>query len=104
MRIINLILKIVILCVIVIFGAFNMQTVSIKYFFGKAPIELPLFVIMILSFLVGMFITYLLFLTDRIRLKKELNRIKKSLKDKDSELLRLRNLPLVEEKNINAQE
>jgi hypothetical protein len=51
-----------------------------------------------------MFITYLLFITDRIRLKKELNRIKKSLKDKDSELLRLRNLPLVEEKNINAHE
>jgi uncharacterized integral membrane protein len=98
MKIINLILKIVILCIIVVFGAFNMQTVAIKYFFGKAPIELPLFVVMIISFLIGMFITYLLFITDRMRLKKELNRIKKSQKEKDSELLRLRNLPLDEEK------
>jgi uncharacterized integral membrane protein len=104
MRIINLILKIVILCVIVIFGAFNMQTVAIKYFFGRPPVELPLFVVMILSFLIGMFITYILFVADIMRLKKELNRIKKSLKEKDSELLRLRNLPLEEEKNINAEE
>jgi len=103
MKIINLILKIVILCIIVIFGAFNMQIIGIKYFFGKAPIEIPLFVVMIISFLIGMFITYILFITDRMRLKKELNRVKKSLKEKDSELLRLRNLPLEEEKNIDGQ-
>jgi uncharacterized membrane protein len=80
-----------------------MQIIGIKYFFGKAPIEIPLFVVMIISFLIGMFITYILFITDRMRLKKELNRVKKSLKEKDSELLRLRNLPLEEEKNIDGQ-
>ena len=102
MKIISLILKIAILCIIVLFGAFNMQTIGIKYFFGKEPIEMPIFVVMIISFLIGMLITYLLFITDRMKLKKELNRIKKSLKEKDNELLRLRNLPLEEEKNINA--
>jgi uncharacterized integral membrane protein len=102
MKIVSLILKIAILCIIVLFGAFNMQIIGIKYFFNKEPIEIPLFVVMIISFLIGMLITYLLFITDRMRLKKELNRIKKSLKEKDNELLRLRNLPLEEEKNINA--
>lgn len=102
MKIISLILKIAILCIIVLFGAFNMQTIGIKYFFGKEPIEMPIFVVMIISFLIGMLITYLLFITDRMKLKKELNRIKKSLKEKDNELLRLRNLPLEEENNINA--
>ena len=102
MKIVSLILKIAILCVIVLFGAFNMQIVGIKYFFNQEPIEIPLFVVMIISFLIGMLITYLLFITDRMKLKKELNRIKKSLKEKDNELLRLRNLPLEEEKDINA--
>jgi len=70
MKIISLILKIAILCIIVLFGAFNMQTIGIKYFFGKEPIEMPIFVVMIISFLIGMLITYLLFITDRMKLKR----------------------------------
>jgi uncharacterized integral membrane protein len=104
MKIISIILKIVVLCVIVMFGAFNMQSVGIKYFFGKEPMEVPLFVALILAFLIGMLVTYLIFIVDRIRLKKELGRIRKSLKERDNELLRLRNLPLEEEKIPNEEQ
>jgi uncharacterized integral membrane protein len=97
MRIISLFIKILIIFVLVVFGAFNMQMVEVKYFFNRTPITIPLFILMLILFFSGMILTYLIFMFDRIRLKRELSRSKKDQKETSMELSRLRNLPLFDE-------
>ena len=102
MKIFGIILKAFVLAIIVIFAAFNMDKVNIVYFVGKEPLVLPLFMVMLISFLLGMIAVYLLFIGDRILLKKELSKAKKDMKQTNDELIRLRNLPILddEEKDI----
>ena len=97
MKILGIIIKVAVLAVIVMFAAFNMEQVSIKYCVTRNPLLLPLSITLIISFLLGMITAYLIFIGDRIKLKKELNKMKKDLKKTNDELLRLRNLPLMEE-------
>ncbi|MDY6821678.1 MAG: LapA family protein [Deferribacterota bacterium] len=96
MKFIKLIIKILFLCIIVVFGAFNMEIVPVKYFVNYEPLQIPLFIVMIICFFLGMLIVYMLFITDRMKLKRQLNNLKKELRVKENELVKLRNISLTE--------
>ena len=101
MKIFGIILKAFVLAIIVVFAAFNMEMVNITYFVGKDPLILPLFMVMLITFLLGMIAVYLLFIGDRVSLKKELSRTKRDMKKANDELIRLRNLPLLDDVEKN---
>ena len=96
MKIFGIILKAFVLAIIVVFAAFNMEKVNISYFVGKEPLVLPLFMVMLIVFLLGMIAVYILFVGDRLSLNKELSRAKRDIKKLNDELIRLRNLPLLD--------
>ncbi|MGA1845464.1 lipopolysaccharide assembly protein LapA domain-containing protein [Deferribacter abyssi] len=98
MKTLSTIIKTIIIALIALFAAFNMQSVDIKYFFNKPPIQLPLFFVVLAAFILGVIISAFIAFTEKIKLKKEINSLKKENKELEKEIIRLKNLPLSKEK------
>jgi putative membrane protein len=98
MQTIGLLIKLAFLLALVLFGALNTQSVKVMYFYGKPPIELPLFVVMMAALFLGILVSFLIALKDKFKLKKEIKQLKKQLLSAESEIKKLRNLPLTDNK------
>ena len=59
--------------------------------------ELNIYLISIISFVLGVIIIWVYDLLERIQLRKQIKRLKKESMEKDKELNSLRNLPIVSE-------
>ena len=59
--------------------------------------ELNIYLISIISFVLGVIIIWIYDLLERIQLRKQIKRLKKESMEKDKELNSLRNLPIVSE-------
>jgi len=103
MRVISTIIKTVVIAAIVIFATLNMQTVELQYFYGKAPVELPLFLIIIGSAFIGVILATLVAVSEKMKTRREMNSLRKNLKEAEKEITRLRNLPLSKEKESNQE-
>jgi uncharacterized integral membrane protein len=98
-----MIIKTIVIAAVVIFATLNMQTVQLEYFYGKEPVSLPLFLIIILAVFVGIILATLVAVSEKMRTRKEINNLKKNLKEAEKEINRLRNLPLSKEKNSSGE-
>ncbi len=96
MQTISMLIKLAILLVLVFFGVLNTTNVNVVYFYGKPPISLPLFVVMLASLFVGILISLLISLKDKFKFKKEIKQLKKQLATTEAEIKKIRNLPLVD--------
>lgn len=89
---------IVSLLLVVILGAsigyFNAQSVRFSYLFGE--IELPLIALLIADFLVAVLVTLVVVFARIFGLNAEIRRLRKQVRDVETELKSLRNLPLAE--------
>lgn len=98
MKIIGTILKTLVILAMVLFGALNMQKVNITYFYGdEYVIAVPMFVAILAALFTGLIVAGLLTVKERMKLKKDMKKLKKQMADTEAELKRLRNLPLTEE-------
>jgi len=97
MKIIGTLIKTLIIAIIVLFAAFNMQSVDIKYFFNKPPIQVPLFVVILASFILGILITAFIAFVEKLKTNREISKLRKEKKELESEIVRLKNLPLTKE-------
>lgn len=67
------------------------------YFASYQTVGMPLSLVAIITFLVGLISAWLYGITERFRLKKEIKELKKVDREKDNELNSLRNLPVTGE-------
>ncbi len=91
-RVLLSILLIVMLVLGASIGYFNAQMVSFNYLLGE--FQLPLIAILIGDFLFGMVLTLLLVSSRLLRSRAELGRLRRQLRDAESELRNLRALPV----------
>lgn len=67
------------------------------YFSHYETPEINIYLISIISFILGVLVIWVYELIERHQLKKQIKRLKNELKEKDKELNSLRNLPIVSE-------
>jgi len=101
MKLISGLIKIAATVAIVIFSILNTGTMEIHYFFEKPPVQLPVFIVVLSSILVGVLISGLLYSMDRFRLSRKISAMNKHIKKQDDELVRLRNIPFEESKEVS---
>lgn len=103
MRVISTIIKTVVIAAIVIFATLNMQSVSLEYFYGREPVQLPLFLIIIFSAFIGVILAALVAFSEKMKTRKEMNTLKKKLNEAEKEIKRLQNLPLSRENTSEGE-
>lgn len=96
MTIIKLIIGLLFVILMIIFGVANMNQVVIYYYFG-GPISIPVFFLILISISAGVILASIIALIDQIKMKREIYKKNKRIKQLDSELSLLRNLPVTEE-------
>jgi uncharacterized integral membrane protein len=100
MRTISGLIKLAVAAIIIVFAIQNTEAVKVTYFFGRPPIELPLFIVVLAALLFGVLLSGMLYSMDRFRLKRNISGLKKHITKQDDELIRLRNIPFEEPKNL----
>lgn len=91
-RIIILILLVAVLCLGATVGYFNAQPVEFYYLFGS--VHLPLIALVIAVFCGAVLLTLLLTMGRIFGLKRDISRLRRQLRDAETELKNLRNLTL----------
>ncbi len=76
-------------------GFFNAQPVTLNYLFGE--LQLPLFAVLIADFLIAVLLTLVVLSARMFRGNREIARLRRQLRDTESELRNLRNLPVTTE-------
>ena len=79
--------------------AFNTKVIfKADLLFGKyESAEISIYIISAIAFILGLIITWVYFLFERLQLRKQIKRLKNESKEKDKELNSLRNLPVISE-------
>lgn len=94
MRVIYTIIKVIILLFVILFAALNIQPVEVRYFIGRDPIPMPLFVLIVLSFLLGMGVFWLISLKSNVKKFIETNRLKSEINKLNDELKSIKSAPI----------
>lgn len=90
-RIPVLIVLLVVLCLGACIGYFNAQPVAFNYLFGS--MHMPLIALIIGVFCIAVLLTLLLTAARILSLKREIRQLRRKLRDNETELRNLRNLP-----------
>lgn len=108
-------LKVIVICIFVFFvivlavqnySAFS-TSVSFKLdllFFKYETSQMSLYLIAVITFLVGIVFTGLFTLTERLRLKREIKRLKKEGREREKELNSFRTLPVTADSDTLEEE
>ncbi|GAC1633247.1 MAG: hypothetical protein NVS9B10_28430 [Nevskia sp.] len=92
LRIVILLLLVLVFALGASLGYFNAERVSFHYLFGT--VEVRVAVLVIVSFIAAALLTLLLCGLRMLGLHREIRRLRKRLRDSETELKNLRNLPL----------
>ena len=104
MRTFYLILLIIVGIFVVTFSQFNAQNVTIRYYYIK-DIDVPAYMLIFVSLLVGVIITSFLGVVERFRLNRTISRLNKVIRDLRKELRSNDPPPIIHEPKHNpAQE
>lgn len=86
----------IILLVLASFAVKNSDPVVLKYYFGYATPEVPLYVVLLAAVVVGAIFAALFSIGERFYFRHEINKRDKVIQKMETELVSLRNLPLSE--------
>ncbi len=90
---------ITIICLVAIaFGLRNNQSVSVNYYFHGESFDIPLYLILYISLIIGFILGWLWSLCGKMKCRKIIKKFNKELGQKEQELASLRNLPINESK------
>lgn len=76
----------------VAFGFFNFQLVTVNWLFGE--VRVPLVVVLVIDFILGFGLALLLLLAQTLKLRSDLARERRQLKDAQAEIRNLRSMPI----------
>jgi uncharacterized membrane protein YciS (DUF1049 family) len=74
----------------------------VTYFFNSPAVQMPLFLVIIASMVIGLVLSSLLYFFDRMKLTGEIRKLKKKVKASEDEITRLRSLPFNEKTTKDA--
>jgi len=94
MKFISNIIKIILILIIVIFSALNTQTVQLHYMFWQDPFQMPLFIVIIFSFLLGGLVFWLFSLKKDLKRFMEIRSLRSELDKAKRELNSIKSAPL----------
>lgn len=100
LRILTLILVAVFFILGLIIGFYNAQPVRFSYIVGE--FELPLIVLILGEFAVAVLLTLVVVMSRILGLKGEIRRLKRQVKDQETELRNLRNIPMTQPVPVNV--
>lgn len=92
LRLIKLVAVFVVLALGIAIAFYNATAVTVNYLFGH--IELSLVVVMVGAMLFGFLLALILCASHNLAARREARRLRKRLRDAETELKNLRNLPL----------
>lgn len=92
LRLLTVLLLVLVFTVGASLGYFNAERVTFHYLFGS--VEVRVAVLIAVSFVVAALLTLALCGIRMLRLHREIRRLRKQLRDSETELKNLRNLPL----------
>ncbi len=92
MKIFGLIVVLILLVIGVTFALLNAAPVSFHYYFGAK--ELPLSILLVLSFTLGLLLAFVIMSVSILRLKAQKRGLNKRLKTVEQEINNLRALPI----------
>jgi len=95
MLIIKMILGLLLFLILLFFSNINMENVRLFYT-QQAFVEVPLFLLLLISLLIGMVVALLISFYEKIKLKGRIRALKKTLKTMEGELTSLRKIPILE--------
>ena len=78
------------------FSLKNNEMVAIKYYFQLESLDLPLYLLVFFSVILGIFIGGIEGVIERVKSGNTIRKLKKEMKKMEEELTSLRNLPLTE--------
>jgi len=104
MRHVKAIIVVLFLLVVVVVAVQNYQalTTPINFkinllFFKAETAGLPVFLIAVVTFLIGVFCLWIYGISERLNYRRQIKRLMKDVKEKEQELNSLRNLPVTNE-------
>ena len=95
----NFLKSIVIACLFLLaitFALKNNEMVAIKYYFIEETLNLPLYLLLFFSVILGIIIGGAEGIVEKVRNGRTIKKLMKEMKAKENELTSLRNLPLTE--------
>ncbi len=101
MNIIITIIKAAFMAYLVIFAVINMQDVQLTLFFKATPFTMPMFLFVILVLFIGFLAGVLLKVGEKYKANRNVKRMQKELKQAETEINRLKNIPLNNSKEEN---
>jgi len=104
MNFINKIIKALVLVYVTLFVIFNTETVKITMLPKVAVYTIPVFLPILIALFGGGIVVALGFFIENMRITKELKNIRKTLIHAEEENNRLRNLPLVQDSDIQNKD
>ena len=99
MRIIYTIIVVLIMLFVITFSLANTQSVQLKYY-NLIDVNLPIYMIIFISFLVGVVFTGFLGIVERFRLNRTITRLNKTIKELRRELRDSKKETFVEETEL----
>ncbi len=99
MLVLKMILALLVFLVLLFFSNINMENVRLFYT-QQSFIEIPLFLLLLISLLVGMILALLIGFFEKLKLKGKLRALKKEKKRIEGELNSLRKMPIIESEKI----
>ncbi|NOY54068.1 MAG: DUF1049 domain-containing protein [Deltaproteobacteria bacterium] len=95
MLIIKMILGLLVFLILLFFSNINMENVRLFYT-QQNFIEVPLFLLLLISLLIGMVVALLISVYEKLKLKGQIRALKKTQKSMEGELASLRKIPIME--------
>jgi len=95
-RIISLIFFLVVLLLGLFFGVLNAEEAMLDYYWGK--VQLPLSIIMVLSLVVGAVLGVMASMVVMLRLKHQISKLRKDVRNTKKEVANLRSIPLKDDR------
>jgi len=93
------ILLILLVVILIVLNQEQLSKTLILNFFGSESPPMAFYLVIIIVFLFGVFITGFLSIVERFKLKREIRILSKQNREKDKELDSFRNPPIVESKD-----
>jgi len=102
MRVINIVFLIAIVVVLGVLSFLNKGDVTFKYFFGegKYMLTVPMYYVFVVTFLAGALYVYLFSFISRVKLKWQIRRMQKQIRAYETDISKLRNMPLTTETTL----
>ncbi len=103
MRILKLLIWIVILVVGILFALFNTQTIQLRFFILYSKL-LPVWLFLIIAFVIGLVVSFAYSLIDILGLKKQIKEEKTEIAELKKEIGYLRNLTITRDEKVKEKQ